>query len=82
MKGYAKEVLKILFFALGFIFLIIGIAGILLPIAPGIPFLILAFLFFAAGMTGKKRKEFKKKVKREIKEKLAMLRKLLSFFLA
>lgn len=40
---------NILFFILGFIFLGIGIAGIVLPLLPGGPFLLLASLCFAKG---------------------------------
>ena len=65
MDKYVKDVGKIIFFVLGSVFLFIGIAGVLLPILPGIPFLIIAVLFFAAGMTRKKRKEFKKRINRE-----------------
>jgi len=38
---------NILFFTLGFIFLGIGIAGIVLPVLPGFPFLLLASYCFA-----------------------------------
>jgi len=70
MDKYVKDVVKIVFFVLGSIFLIIGIAGVLLPILPGIPFLIIAVLFFAAGMTRRKGKEFKRKIKREVKKEV------------
>lgn len=40
---------NILFFTLGFIFLGIGIAGIVLPLLPGGPFILLASFFFARG---------------------------------
>jgi hypothetical protein len=75
MEEYVRDVVKIIFYVLGCLFLIIGIAGVLLPIIPGIPFLFLAILFFAAGMTRKKRKEFKKRIKREIKKEVSKAEK-------
>ncbi|HHG74278.1 MAG TPA: DUF454 family protein, partial [Persephonella sp.] len=36
----------ILKYALGFLFLLIGILGIILPVIPGVPFLIISAFFF------------------------------------
>jgi len=42
-----KKIKSILFVILGFIFLLIGIAGTVLPVLPGGPFYLLASYFFA-----------------------------------
>jgi len=76
MNGYIKDATKIIFYVLGSIFLILGIIGVLLPIIPGIPFLIISVLFFAAGMTRRKRKEFKKKINREVKKEVGKVEKV------
>ncbi len=40
-------------YLLGFVFLLIGIAGIILPVIPGVPFLLIAAFFF--GLISKKK---------------------------
>jgi uncharacterized membrane protein YbaN (DUF454 family) len=42
-----KQTLNYLLMALGFLFLAIGIIGIILPVMPGIPFLIISAYFFS-----------------------------------
>lgn len=41
--------LKKLYIALGFLFLIIGLIGLLLPVMPTIPFLIISSAYFSKG---------------------------------
>lgn len=41
--------MKILYLSLGFVFLALGILGILLPMIPSVPFLILTLFFFSKG---------------------------------
>lgn len=42
-----KELKKTLFLIFGIFFFILGIAGVLLPIIPGIPFFLVSIVFFA-----------------------------------
>ena len=42
-----KEIKKIFFMIVGILFIILGIAGILLPVIPGLPFLFMGLIFIA-----------------------------------
>lgn len=42
-----KEIKKIFFLIVGILFIFLGIAGVLLPIIPGLPFLFMGIIFIA-----------------------------------
>lgn len=42
-----KEIKKIFYMIVGILFILLGIAGVLLPIIPGLPFLIMGIIFIA-----------------------------------
>lgn len=49
MEDFVKEFKKLFFLSLGIFFFLLGVIGVLLPIIPGIPFLLISLVFFVKG---------------------------------